>query len=247
MFNSKGYWIRRYGTGGKSDPGSYNETASFKAKVINNFIEKNKINSIIDYGVGDGTQLKLINTKNKEYTGIDISDFILSKCREIFKDDKTKKFINTDNLNNELKADLVLSCSVICYLIEDNVYKEYMKRLFLMSNKYVIIYAPNQHRKEAIYLKHREFVEYIFDNFTEYNLVERIKGNIGYPFYIFQKNNTYTPTISKNILHVTKEKAVDSIVVNKIKSVINDYDYQWFNYDAMYKYIQNYQLEEFPK
>ena len=38
---------------------------SFKAEIINNFIEKNDIQTIIDYGVGDGNQLKLINTKDK--------------------------------------------------------------------------------------------------------------------------------------------------------------------------------------
>ena len=78
MLNSKDYWNTRYKTGGNSGAGSYNNLANFKAKIINNFIQKNNIQSIIDYGVGDGNQLKLINTENKIYTGIDVSSIIIS-------------------------------------------------------------------------------------------------------------------------------------------------------------------------
>lgn len=246
MFNSKKYWNDRYLRGGNSGAGSYNHLAQFKADVINDFIEKNQIKSIVDYGVGDGNQLKLISTENLKYTGIDVSNFIISKCKEEFKDDKTKIFIHDDDIDNDLKADLVLSCDVIYHLIEDHVYKEYMDNLFSMSKKYVIIYAPNINYNEAIHVKKREFIENIFDNYPNFNLVKRIKGNIGCPFYIFQKNDTYAPTISKNILQVTKKHAVDSHIVNRIKTILNDYTYFWYNDENMYLYIQNNQLEEFP-
>lgn len=246
MFNSANYWNHRYEQGGNSGSGSYNNLAYFKAKIINNFIEKNNIKSIIDYGVGDGNQLKLINTENKKYIGIDVSKFVLEKCKELFKDDKTKKFIHTDNIIKESQEELVISCNVIYHLIEDNIYNNYMKTLFSMSKKYVIIYAPNKNYNEAVHVKKREFIEYIFDNFKDFNLIERIKGDIGCPFYIFQKNNTYTQSIYKNILQVTKQYPVDMIIVDKIKNCFNGYDYYWFNDETMYKYIQNNQLEEFP-
>ena len=75
MFNSKQYWKNRYLKNGTSGSGSYNKLANFKAEIINNFVDKHNIQSIIDYGVGDGNQLKLINTNNKVYTGIDVSPF----------------------------------------------------------------------------------------------------------------------------------------------------------------------------
>lgn len=246
MFDSKKYWNNRYVKGGNSGAGSYNNLAQFKGDVINNFIEKNEIKSIVDYGIGDGNQLKLFNTENLIYTGIDVSEFIISKCKEEFKDDKTKGFIHADNIDNELKAELVISCDVIYHLIEEHVYKEYMEKLFSMSKKYVIIYAPNINYNEAVHVKKREFIEYIFENYPNFNLVKRIKENIGCPFYIFQKNDTYTPTISKNILQVTKINPVGSDIVNRIKTVLNGYNYYWFNDENMYKYIQNNQLEEFP-
>ena len=54
MFNSKKYWNKRYKNGGNSGSGSYNHLAKFKADVINDFVLKNNIKSIVDYDVGDG-------------------------------------------------------------------------------------------------------------------------------------------------------------------------------------------------
>tara|TARA_B110000483_G_C18176734_1_gene535332 strand:- start:145 stop:2244 length:2100 start_codon:yes stop_codon:yes gene_type:complete len=245
MFDSKKYWNDRYKSGGNSGAGSYNAEAQFKADIINSFMQKNQIESVVDYGVGDGNQLKLIDTKSRVFTGIDVSEHIISKCKEEFRDDKTKTFIHADSISG-LKADLVLSCDVIYHLIEDIVYEKYMENLFCMSEKYVMIYAPNMNYLEAIHVKKREFIENIFNNFTKFSLVERKKGNIGCPFYIFQKNDTYVPVISKNILQVTKENPVARAAIQKIKSVLEGYDYHWFNDSTMYEYIQKNQLEEFP-
>ena len=58
MFDSKKYWNDRYVKGQNSGAGSYNKLAQFKADVINDFLGRNQIKSIVDYGVGDGNQLK---------------------------------------------------------------------------------------------------------------------------------------------------------------------------------------------
>lgn len=190
MFSSSEYWNNRYVKGGNSGSGSYNNLAQFKADIINDFINNNKIISIIDYGVGDGNQLKLINTENKLYTGIDVSTYIISKCKEMFKYDETKSFIHTDNINNELKAELLLSCDVIYHLIEDNVYEEYMNKLFYMSNKYIIIYAKNEDINHCLHVKFRKFLNYIEDNFPEWQLIKHIPNK--YPQLILGKNNEKT-------------------------------------------------------
>ncbi len=204
MFKSNKYWEDRYTNGGNSGAGSYNNLAQFKADIINNFVKNNQIKSIIDYGVGDGNQLKLINTENLIYTGIDVSSFIISKCKEEFKDDNTKRFIHVDNIDNELKADLVLSCDVIYHLIEDNVYKTYMKNLFLMSNQYVIIYAKNEDKNHAVHVKFRKFSNYIESDLSEWQLIKFIPNkypqlNLGHhndttspsDFYIYKKDETF--------------------------------------------------------
>lgn len=201
MFNSKKYWNDRYIKGQNSGSGSYNHLAQFKADVINNFIQENKIKSIIDYGVGDGNQLKLFDTENLIYTGIDVSRFIISKCRQQFKDDKTKKFIHVEDIDNELKGELVLSCDVIYHLIEENVYKEYMENLFSMSQEYVIIYAKNQYVNHAQHVKFRKFSNYIDSNLPEWQLIKHIPNKFPQlklgqnndntspsDFYIYKKN-----------------------------------------------------------
>lgn len=204
MFNSSKYWNDRYVKGGNSGAGSYNNLALFKANIINNFIDKNKIQSIIDYGVGDGNQLKLLNTNTIKYTGIDVSDVIVNKCKEMFNEDKDKTFINVNDIDTTLKADLVLSCDVIYHLIEDNVYLEYMNKLFSMSNKYVIIYSKNENINHAQHVKFRKFTDYIDEFLPMWNLIEFIPNQ--YPqtklgannnntspsdFYIYGKNITY--------------------------------------------------------
>jgi hypothetical protein len=45
----------------------------------------------------------------------------------------------------------------------------------------------NMNFNECVHVKKREFVNYIFDKFPTFDLIERIKGPIGCPFYFFQK------------------------------------------------------------
>ena len=124
------------------------------------------------------------------YTGIDVSEFIISKCKEKFKDDKTKKFIHVDNIDNELKGELVLSCNVLYHLIEEDVYKEYMKNLFSMSKKYVMIYANNKDESHTVHVKFRIFTNYIESNFPEWSLIKHVANRINpnaSSFYIYKK------------------------------------------------------------
>jgi 2-polyprenyl-3-methyl-5-hydroxy-6-metoxy-1,4-benzoquinol methylase len=203
-FDSKEYWNTRYIRGQNSGAGSYNHLAQFKGDIINNFVEKNKIKSLIDFGVGDGNQLKLLNTKNLTYTGIDVSEFIISKCKKDFKDDKTKNFFHADKIDSGLKAELVLSCDVIYHLIEENVYKKYMDNLFSMSKKYVIIYAKDEDINHTVHVKFRKFSNYIETNLPEWRLIEHIPNK--YPQLIIGHNNNNTSPSDFYIYELYNEK-----------------------------------------
>ena len=50
------YWIRRYEAGKTSGVGSYGKFARYKAKVLNEFVSKHSIESVIEYGCGDGNK-----------------------------------------------------------------------------------------------------------------------------------------------------------------------------------------------
>jgi tRNA G46 methylase TrmB len=190
MFNSEIYWENRYLNGGNSGSGSYGKLALFKADVINNFIKNNNVNVIIDYGVGDGNQLKLIDTEKKKYIGIDISHTILNNCKKTFIKDNTKTFLHAENINDNLKGDLVISCDVIYHLIEDDVYMEYMKNLFNMSNKYVMIYSKNENLNHLQHVKFRKFEEYINVNCHGWSLIKHIPNK--YPQLIIGQDNENT-------------------------------------------------------
>jgi hypothetical protein len=174
------------------------------------------------------------------YTGIDVSEFIISKCKEIFKDDKTKTFIHVDNIDNELKAELVLSCDVIYHLIEEHVYKEYMEKLFSMSKKYVIIYAKNENINHAVHVKFRKFSNYIESNLPEWTCKEHIINKVkpeASGFYIYEKVDNVLITMNlgnRKFIDYTKpfmikySKKTNSklIIINdsNIENIINFFD-----------------------
>lgn len=191
---SKEYWEQRYAGGGTSGAGSYGKLAEFKAEIINSFVKNNQINSIIEFGCGDGNQLSFFDFPS--YIGLDVSRNAIKLCREHFKNDITKSFFLYDpecfeNKNSRFKADLALSMDVIYHLVEDNVFELYMKHLFRASDKFVIIYSSDIDTDHRYHEKHRQFSKWVEINLPEWKLVEKIKN--GYPnescadFFIYRK------------------------------------------------------------
>ena len=80
------YWEERYQNGGNSGAGSYNRLAEFKAEIINEFVKKHKINSVIEWGCGDGNQLLFADYMM--YIGYDISEKAIEICSKKYKEDK---------------------------------------------------------------------------------------------------------------------------------------------------------------
>lgn len=196
FISSKKYWEKRYTIGGNSGSGSYGKLAEFKAEIINKFIKENEIIKVIEFGCGDGNQLSLFKIYN--YVGLDIAETAIEICKKRFKKDKTKSFFLYDPYSfegrNEFEAEISLSLDVIYHLIEDDIYKLYMRHLFLVSNKFVIIYSSNDN-DNSIFLsshcKNRQFSEWIKINLPGWKLIREIKNR--YPnesnsnFYIYKK------------------------------------------------------------
>ncbi|OIJ10403.1 hypothetical protein BKP37_17840 [Anaerobacillus alkalilacustris] len=188
---SSNYWEDRYKSGGTSGPGSYGKLAVFKAEVINTIIREFKINHVIEFGCGDGNQLKLCKYSN--YIGLDVSKYTIKKCEEMFANDSRKQFCLYDPLcfdtNQKLsKADLTISLDVIYHLIEDEIYHKYMTDLFNTSKKYVLIYSSNYNTKQNNHVRHREFTKWIDSNQKDFKLVKKIKNK--YPFEFKKRKKT---------------------------------------------------------
>lgn len=181
-FSSSDYWEQRYLSGDNSGIGSYGRLAQFKAATINQFVKKNKIKTVIEWGCGDGNQLTLANYPL--YTGFDVSKEAVRICTERFKGDLSKKFFycGSPNFTTSEKAELVLSLDVIYHLIEDDVFSNYMKQLFDSSLKYVCIYSCNDEEGSfGQHVKHRKFTNWIDQNIaSNWTLIEHIPNQ--YPY-----------------------------------------------------------------
>ena len=198
---SQEYWEQRYAKGGHSGGGSSGRLARFKADVINSFVKENGIESVIEFGCGDGTQLSL--AEYPEYTGFDVSPTAIRMCRETFAPDASKIFFHFEpgNLsdNKDIRpADAALSLDVIFHLIEDEVFNEYMEALFGSAKKYVIIYSSNFDDRQSYHVKNREFTRWIAENAPDWQMVRKIDNPHPYDssdientsrsdFYIFKK------------------------------------------------------------
>jgi len=177
---SEAYWEQRYAIGGNSGAGSYGRFAQFKADVVNNFVETHQVQSVIEFGCGDGNQLSL--SRYPTYLGFDVSGTSISRCRELFKSDGHKAFRLTSEYNGEV-ADLALSLDVIYHLVEDEIFEQYMRVLFKASNRYVIIYASDTNNNkgyEGTHVRHRKFTKWIRNNLPDWALAEHIPNR--YPF-----------------------------------------------------------------
>lgn len=140
------YWNDRYKSGGNSGLGSYGDYAKHKADVINGIISKYKIETISDFGCGDGNQISLMSGYTN-YSGFDISEYVIDSCRERFKGMPMAFYSDILKLPS---ADLCLSLDVLYHILDEKDYILYLEQLFTKSNKYVLIFSSNHDRKTLI-------------------------------------------------------------------------------------------------
>jgi cyclopropane fatty-acyl-phospholipid synthase-like methyltransferase len=67
--------------------------------VINDFIASAGVNSVIEFGCGDGGQLRLSRYPN--YVGVDVSAAAIANCSQIFSHDKTRPFVTAASYAGE--------------------------------------------------------------------------------------------------------------------------------------------------
>jgi SAM-dependent methyltransferase len=193
--NSQDYWESRYRLGMNSGSGSLGELARFKARVINDFVREQRIDSVIELGCGDGLQLAL--AEYPHYVGVDVSRTAIELCRKRYAGDSTKTFLWRDDTGRENifvlpKGDLALSLDVIYHLLEDDVYRRYLEDLFGAAKRHVIIYSSNRDdRSSAAHVRHRAFVRDVEAGFPEFRLLHKIDN--AHPkqsfadFYVFSR------------------------------------------------------------
>jgi SAM-dependent methyltransferase len=178
-FSSKRYWDERYRQGGNSGAGSYGKLADFKAEVINRFIREYGVQSVVEFGCGDGNQLSLLRCN--KYVGLDVSRRAIQVCRERFAADPSKRFAvygSGSAAPGAYLSDLALSLDVIFHLVEDDVFTAYMRTLFENASRLVIVYSDDRDLEylESIeeHVRHRKFTDWIGANCPAWRLLEHI-------------------------------------------------------------------------
>jgi SAM-dependent methyltransferase len=192
------YWEARYRRGGTSGDGSYGELARFKAAVVNDLVESYGVRSVIEFGCGDGHQLRL--ARYGSYLGLDVSPRAVQMCREAFSNDSTKSFALSRDYAGQT-ADLVLSLDVIFHLVEDEVFAAYMRSLFSAAEKLVVIYASNTDEQEVPrlpHVRHRRFTDWVDATQPGWRLGRIVENRFPYDaatgsgspasFFIYERN-----------------------------------------------------------
>ena len=194
------YWEGRYAQGGHSGVGSSGRFAAFKAEIINRIVAERQVRSVLEFGCGDGSQLA--HATYPRYLGFDVSETAVARCRDRFAADPTKQFGLVSQYRGET-ADLVLSLDVIYHLIEDQVFREYMARLFRASERLVIIYSSNSEDNRdnvATHVRHRRFTDWIDEHVSEWVLLEHVPNRFPYrgdyregcfaDFFVYEKGRS---------------------------------------------------------
>jgi hypothetical protein len=195
--DSRAYWEKRYREGGTSGSGSYNRLAAWKAQVLNDFVRKRDVETVLELGSGDGAQLELADYP--DYVGADVAPTAVEMCRRRFADDPTKRFFLADQLPDDLRTDLTLSLDVVYHLVEDAVFERHMTDLFQRSDRYVVVYSSNQDgNAPARHVKHREFTAWVDRHQPDWKLIQKVDNPYPYDparpesttfadFYVFEK------------------------------------------------------------
>ena len=187
------HWQRHYDHGGDSGPGSYGESASYKAELINRVVGEYGIRSIIELGCGDGNQLTYLDID--QYIGLDVSKVAIQRCIARHGSNARRSFIwyDQDYFHDPLRvvsADCAMSLDVIFHLVEDDVFVRYVQNLFQCGRRFVIIYGLDEEQTLPghVSVRFRKYSDYIAANMPEFRVALHVgkNGNFG-DFYLYER------------------------------------------------------------
>jgi len=165
---------KRYARGGNSGGGSFGTNAEYKANVVNKIIQLEKVESVLEFGCGDGNQLTLFNFDY--YTGLDISQTAISRCESMYTNHSKKKFLRIipgQDLQIN-KHDAVISLEVLMHITNENDFKWTLDQIFKFSAGIVIIQIPILplvRYKKGSHERYRNILPYLAKYLGEFDLV----------------------------------------------------------------------------
>lgn len=177
---SKQYWDDRYESGVGAGHDSRGQLLEMKQRVIQGVIGEYAGKLLIDLGCGDGTLSALL--KVDSYLGLDISEkaIAIAMAREV---PNRHLFYVYQDSNYDAKGDtgrgnMAMSVDVLQYLTGEEK-ENHLKQLFELSERVVLIYAPDRDGAGLALADHMHFAKftpYIKKHFKEWKLAKKIKN-----------------------------------------------------------------------
>jgi hypothetical protein len=166
--DSARFWEGNYARGRSSGTGSYGRMAEGKSRFLNELVRERAVQSVIEFGCGDGNQLSL--AEYPSYIGLDVSRTAIGLCQRRFGGDRAKSFFLYDGAYftdqaGIFTADLAISLDVVYHLTEDLVFETYLTHLFSAGLRLVVIYSTNAEiTGTAPHVRHRHFTPWVEAN-----------------------------------------------------------------------------------
>lgn len=200
------YWDKHYLSGGDSGAGSFGAYSSWKADIVNQVISTYRVNTVLEFGCGDGNQL--LKFQIPEYRGLDVSSSAVDTCKEVFKNDNSKSFqvIRPGSNIDFSSAQLVMSLEVLMHITLEVDYLWTLEKIFESSGKFVLIQVPlfeytlfPKHSHE----KYRDIFRYLIDYLDSWSIIglfvhpsvttadrrKNVVGEMSSDFILLQKRN----------------------------------------------------------
>lgn len=182
------YWDSRYTGGGDSGAGSRGDIGRAKALHVNDVIRRHTIQSVIDWGCGDGQVLAHI-TPHIGYVGVDVSQVVLNRVSAMYPD----KDFRLPEETCGATADLALSMDVLLHLPDDTDYVTYLRSLFSSADRLVLVYASDYDAgRTARHVRRRCFTPDVARMFSSWCLVEESPGvtDDGAGFFLYENKGS---------------------------------------------------------
>jgi hypothetical protein len=186
MIDTAKYWRHRYARGGTSGNGSYGDAADAKAAYVNRFVETHDIESVVDWGCGDGEQLSRMKVAN--YIGVDVSVDALTKCMR--RNPGHTYVLWKPGSEISVAGDLALSLDVVFHFPERAQYVEYIDHVFGSAERYVLFHSTDYNTdagETARHVRHRQFTSDIEHRYRQWKIVERPEDRFTTGFYVCRR------------------------------------------------------------
>ena len=160
---------------------------------LNNFIEKNKIKTVYDFGCGDCEGVSDLNFDNIEYTGSDISIKALDLAKNKLKEKNNIKLIKNNSLNIEGKYDLLIVKHVLGHWIDGKKNYNGLNKMNCDAEDLITLFLQNNITKFKYIIINDSIKDIISEKFPKEFKCDKLKfnsfDNRFHMIYIYPSNN----------------------------------------------------------